>query len=137
MIAAAMIAMYALSGQVEVGPSAFHRGVVDSDPVMDVIVTRASRAGLEQYRRQSRLMSPMDVWAVYELGTGVIRIDLRGWLPESDGAELEDLQGFSSNSALDAMRPVVPAAGTKFFYNGRAFEEQYPEDLAHSIIGTG
>lgn len=130
MIAAAMIVVSALLGQVEAGQSAFHRGLVDTDRAVDAIVTRASQSALDYYRRQNHLNTPADVRAVYDPGTGMIRIDLRGGglLPGSGGAELEDLQGFISNGALDAMRPISPATGTKFFYNGRSFEEQYPAE---------
>ncbi len=131
MIAAALIVVSALAGQVEAGQSAFHRGLVDTDPAVDAIVTRASQNALDYYRRQNHLNTPADVRAVYDPGTGMIRIDLRGGLlPESGGAELEDLQGFISNGALDAMRPIFPATGTEFFYNGRSFEEQYPAEAA-------
>jgi len=126
-----MIAVSALVGQAEAGQSAFHRGLVDTDPAVDAIVTRASQSALDYYRRQNHLNTPADVRAVYDPRTGMIRIDLRGGLlPESGGAELEDLQGFISNGALDALRPIFPATGTKFFYNGRAFEEQYPAEAA-------
>jgi hypothetical protein len=68
----------------------------------------------------------LTVACVRRCDNGLIRIDLRGGeLPGEGGAELEDLQGFISNGALEAARPIV-ATGTKFFYNGREFDEQYP-----------
>ncbi|MDZ5814808.1 MULTISPECIES: hypothetical protein [Stenotrophomonas maltophilia group] len=98
---------------------------------MNAIVTRASQDALDAYRRQNHRKNPLEAVAVYDVATGLIRIDLRGGaLPGEGGAELEDLQGFISNGALEAARPIVPATGTKFFYNGREFDEQYPDDSA-------
>lgn len=130
MISVAAVAVLALAGSSERALPAFRRGVVDGDPVADAIVTRASQEALDAYRRQHDRKSPLEAVAVFDVATGVIRIDFRGGtLPARDGAELEDLQEFVSNGALEAMRPIVPAAGTKFFYNGRDFAEQYPEDV--------
>ena len=131
MIATALTAMLALTGQVEAEQPAFRRGPVDSDSAMNAIVTRASQDALDAYRRQNHRKNPLEAVAVYDVATGLIRIDLRGGeLPGEGGAELEDLQGFISNGALEAARPIVPATGTKFLYNGREFDDQYPDDSA-------
>ncbi|WMJ69158.1 hypothetical protein [Stenotrophomonas sp. 24(2023)] len=96
---------------------------------MDAIVTRASQEALDAYRRQSHLSTPSEAVSSYDIATGMIRIDLRGGrLPGNGGAELEDLQGFISNGVLESARPILPAAGTKFYYNGKDFEDQYPDD---------
>ncbi|PSM15723.1 N-acetylmuramoyl-L-alanine amidase [Stenotrophomonas maltophilia] len=129
MLGVAVVAILALAGMTGIESSSFRQGSVESDPVTDAIVTGASQDALDVYRRHGHLKGPQHAIAVFDVTTGMIRIDLRGGgLPEHGGAELEDLQQFVSNGALEALRPIVPAAGTIFFYNGKSFAEQYPED---------
>jgi hypothetical protein len=49
MIATALTAMLALTGQVEAEQPAFRRGPVDSDSAMNAIFTRASQDALDAY----------------------------------------------------------------------------------------
>jgi hypothetical protein len=67
--------------------------------------------------------------AQFDLETGTIIVNLSGGaLPETGGAQLEDIQGYLMNDVLDEARPIHPASGVEFRYNGRRFEEQYPRD---------
>jgi hypothetical protein len=144
MIGTGVVAILALAGTTGMESPSFLQEGVESDLIVDAIVTRASQDALDAYRRQGHPESPQRAVAVFDVTTGMILIDLGGGgLPERGGAELEDLQQFVANGALDALRPIVPAAGTRFFYSGRSFAEQFPEDalddrhVPHSRQGAG
>lgn len=101
----------------------------ERDAEFDDLLSRRAQRTLDQLRLKGDGSFPDRAVATFHVATGKIVVDLRGGrLPSTGGAELEDMQQYMMNDVLDLARPVIPASGVEFRYNGKSFEEQYPED---------
>ncbi|MCW6026673.1 N-acetylmuramoyl-L-alanine amidase [Stenotrophomonas sp. SRS1] len=102
----------------------------EAEVAFDALLSRAAQRALDQYRVKAGLQAPNQAVARFDVSTGSVTVDLRGWLPETGGAELEDIQGELMNEVLDQARLIHPASGVEFRYNGKRLEEHYPEEGA-------
>lgn len=103
---------------------------IEAEMAFDALLSRVAQKTLDQYRMKAGSQAPDQAVARFDVSTGSVTVELRGWLPETGGAELEDLQGQLMNEVLDQARLIYPASGIEFRYNGRSFEEHYPEEAA-------
>lgn len=103
---------------------------IEAEMAFDALLSRVAQKTLDQYRMKTGSQAPDQAVARFDVSTGSVTVELRGWLPETGGAELEDLQGQLMNEVLDQARLIYPASGIEFRYNGRSFEEHYPEEAA-------
>ena len=102
----------------------------EAEVAFDALLSRAAQRALDQYRVKAGLQAPNQAVARFDVSTGSVTVDLRGWLPETGGAELEDIQGELMNEVLDQARLIHPASGVEFRYNGKRLEEHYPQEGA-------
>lgn len=103
---------------------------IEAEMAFDALLSRVAQKTLDQYRMKTGSQAPDQAVARFDVSTGSVTVELRGWLPETGGAELEDLQGQLMNEVLDQARLIYPASGIEFRYNGKSFEEHYPEEAA-------
>lgn len=106
---------------------------IEAEMAFDALLSRVAQQTLDQYRMKAGSQAPDQAVARFDVSTGSVTVELRGWLPETGGAELEDLQGQLMNEVLDQARLVYPASGIEFRYNGESFEEHYPEEAAAEL----
>lgn len=123
------ILMFFAAGASESRSPSPQRGDIVGDAEFDALLSSAAQRALNRLSGKPELRLPATAMAQFDLETGTIIVNLSGGaLPETGGAQLEDIQGYLMNDVLDEARPIHPASGVEFRYNGRRFEEQYPRD---------
>lgn len=72
-----------------------------------------------------------------DLVTRMIIVDVvRGYVPASPGAEMEDFEGGITNDLLDLARTVSPASGALFRYGGKDLYQLFPAEQLEPPTST-
>lgn len=78
---------------------------------------------------QGKAPSGIQIEARMDLVTRMIIVDVvRGYVPASPGAEMEDFEGGITNDLLDLARTVSPASGALFRYGGKDLYQLFPAE---------
>ncbi len=102
---------------------------MESDRELDAMLSGLAQRSVDALVVQGKAPPGIQIEARMDLVTRMIIVDVvRGYVPASPGAEMEDFEGGITNDLLDLARTVSPASGTLFRYGGKDLYQLFPAE---------
>jgi len=102
---------------------------MESDRELDAMLSGRAQRSVDALVAQGKAPPGIQIEARMDLVTRMVIVDVvRGYVPASPGAEMEDFEGGITNDLLDLARTVSPASGALFRYGGKDLYQLFPSE---------